>query len=353
MSFLHIKPLIDLDDEVLSRPVAGFDIDHTLIKPKSGHQRADNSDPTDWVWLYPNTVDKLTELHESGKYRVIAFTNQGSGKFDVDIYKTKIKAMQQDVPFLEVRVAHGGTSSVYRKPSTKMWFNGVDNNDPKKAFYVGDAAGRYKSSILETGDHDACDILFAYNLGIPFYLPEEFFRNDYSYRTKSDAMTSNMYIDHKDMLERTGNVIGGIDLYADQYVLCMVGIQAAGKSTFSKNLISMIGENKLTMVGNDADLAEEEVRLEAILESGMSCIVDAINTDASKRARWVKIAKKHNVPIICVHMTTNRKMAIGYNSIRSKHISEGALNRYNKEFQEPTTSEGFVDIVKIKGHMCI
>ena len=358
MSFLHIKPLIDLDDEVLHRPVAGFDIDHTLIEPKKGNARADNSDPTDWKWLYPNTVSKLTELHESGKYRVIAFTNQGSEKFDEDIYRTKIRSMQQDIPFLEVRVAVGGRdtkSNPYRKPSNKMWMlPEQQSNNTEGSFYVGDAAGRYKSTTLKVkGDHDACDIVFACNIGIPFYLPEEFFCNDYSYRSKVKALDANMYTDHKDMLERIDHTINDIDLYADQYVLCMVGIQAAGKSTFSKNLIELIGSNKLTVVGDDADLDKEEIRLNAILTSGLSCIVDATNPTVKQRARWIKIAKAHNIPILCIHMTTNGKMAKSFNAIRPKYISEGALNAYMKDFQEPSTSEGFDSIIKIKGHMCL
>lgn len=50
----------------------------------------------------------------------------------------------------------------------------INNND---SFFVGDAAGRPVNTILKTiKDHSSSDRLFAMNIGIKFFTPEEHFK---------------------------------------------------------------------------------------------------------------------------------------------------------------------------------
>ena len=71
-----------------------------------------------------------------------------------------------------------------RKPLTGMWQQLQENyNDDvmlqlDKCFYVGDAAGRPelgKGATKRRKDHSLADRLFAHNIGISFYTPEEHF----------------------------------------------------------------------------------------------------------------------------------------------------------------------------------
>lgn len=49
--------------------------------------------------------------------------------------------------------------------------------DKNESFFVGDAAGRPVNTVLKTKkDHSAADRLFAINVGIKFFTPEEHFK---------------------------------------------------------------------------------------------------------------------------------------------------------------------------------
>lgn len=67
-----------------------------------------------------------------------------------------------------------------RKPETGMWDFFVANlnkgvaPNKDKSFYVGDAAGR----VGDINDNSDSDKAFAVNIGLKFYLPEEYFGYD-------------------------------------------------------------------------------------------------------------------------------------------------------------------------------
>ena len=56
MLYFKYPKNINLDN----KKIAGFDMDYTLIKPKSGKRFP--IDYNDWEWLYPNVKDRLIEL---------------------------------------------------------------------------------------------------------------------------------------------------------------------------------------------------------------------------------------------------------------------------------------------------
>ena len=73
--------------------VAGFDMDYTIIKTKSGKKFPQNKD--DWVLLFDNTKAKLADLSKNG-YTIVIFTNQGgveTGKTRVSDLEHKFKAI--------------------------------------------------------------------------------------------------------------------------------------------------------------------------------------------------------------------------------------------------------------------
>ena len=107
----------------LSNPIsiAAFDLDWTLIKPKSGRTFPKNKD--DWELLYPNhTLEKLTEISKS--HQVAIFTNQAGvqiGKTSVSDLKHKFSAIQEHLGFPIIFMASITKESPFRKPATGLW----------------------------------------------------------------------------------------------------------------------------------------------------------------------------------------------------------------------------------------
>ena len=178
-----IPELIYLDgkDALHSSKVAGFDIDWTIIKTKSGKKFPTGQ--SDWTFLYDSVPKKLRELHDAGT-KVIFYTNQGGiekGKQDTKSLLAKIEDIINAVGIpIQVFVSTGNTH--YRKPSTAMWdfmvsrCNGGLKVDPTISLYVGDAAGRPKSwAPGKPKDFSAGDRMFAANVGCQFATPEEYF----------------------------------------------------------------------------------------------------------------------------------------------------------------------------------
>jgi len=77
--------------------VAAYDMDGTLIKPKSG--LVFPKDCNDWQLLYPDVPGKLKQLYMSG-YKIVIFTNQAglsTGKIKVKDFKCKIEKVVQKI----------------------------------------------------------------------------------------------------------------------------------------------------------------------------------------------------------------------------------------------------------------
>eukprot|EP00959_Pyramimonas_sp_CCMP1952_P452323 9466374-Pyramimonas_sp.AAC.1 len=193
-----------------STKVAGFDLDGTLVNTKSGGSFARHAD--DWKLFNEHVKSKLKQLHEDG-YRLVIFSNQNGIKKAVEGKKADQTKKRIDNFIREVGVPMEAfcapQKDEFRKPDTGMWTYLVSSTkgdiEPMAAdsIYVGDAAGQpngcdshsvytqctrtrsfgdddvlTKSSCIYPGrpnDHSDCDKEFAANVGLRFYLPEEFF----------------------------------------------------------------------------------------------------------------------------------------------------------------------------------
>lgn len=132
--------------------VAAFDLDGTLIKPKSGNIRPGTSE--DWMFWHNSVPKKLKEAHEAG-YQVVIFSNQNyrQDSNEARSFNQKLKMLGPaiNVPFY---LFAGFEKDCHRKPMIGMWelFKEVSGAevDLQASYYVGDAAGRM-------GDHADTD----------------------------------------------------------------------------------------------------------------------------------------------------------------------------------------------------
>jgi len=213
--------------------IAGFDLDYTLIKTKSGNIFP--KDENDWIWLYDNVPKKLKQL-VNDDYSIVIFSNQkgiSKGIETIDKFYKKIlqiskKLKKQNV---NIDVIIATNDDWYRKPMTGMWETYLETHkidELSNSFYCGDAAGRIYSN-KKLNDHSDVDINFANNIGLTFKLPEEVFEqknpNKFKIKKKYEEIRLTDYI-----TEKNNNIAEN-----EREMVILVGPPASGKSTFSKN----------------------------------------------------------------------------------------------------------------------
>ena len=177
-SKLHI--LLPSDLPILCPKIAAFDLDHTLIRPKgSCKTKRFPKNKDDWTWTDPRWPGFIQELHSTGLYSIIIFSNQAGitrGHPTLEDLHYKINNVVKEIG-VPIQVYLAPQKDKFRKPSPAMWNfmlhlhrKNKPTLDLEGSFFVGDAAGR-------SSDFSDSDRMFAKNIGIQFYTPEEFIRH--------------------------------------------------------------------------------------------------------------------------------------------------------------------------------
>jgi bifunctional polynucleotide phosphatase/kinase len=157
-----------------SRPqrIAAFDLDDTLIAPSIGNKWSRSA--SGWRWWHNTIPAKMRELHAEG-FQIIILSNQSTislkdnpkllQKDSVSLinFKSQLIAILQQLD-LPISVYAATSQDVYRKPRTGMWKEMLEDHDLSgsgmvdlsSSFYVGDAAGREKTS-KRVKDHACSD----------------------------------------------------------------------------------------------------------------------------------------------------------------------------------------------------
>ncbi|XP_011877735.1 PREDICTED: uncharacterized protein F21D5.5 [Vollenhovia emeryi] len=315
-SFGHGKLLIYTAQSVLNRAkVAAYDMDGTLIKPKSG--LVFPKDCNDWQLLYPDIPGHLKQLHTNG-YKIVIFTNQlglSTGKVKVDDFKRKIERVLQKIGVpIQVFIAVG--KSIYRKPTIGMWEllekekNGGIAIDKSNSFYVGDAAGRPKNwAPGKRKDHSSADRLMALNVDVKFETPEEHF-------LKCKTAPYDLPKFNPKSLPQTTDICKPADAeltLKQQEMILMVGCPGSGKSHFAKNYLKQYEYvNRDTLRSWQKCIAAVQQHL----SQGRSIVVDNTNPDPASRHRYIEVAKKNNVLVRCFVMKTSIEHAKHNNKFR-------------------------------------
>ena len=164
----------------VTNKIAAFDFDSTLVEQKSG--KTFPVDGHDWKLLFENDIrPQLFSDIEEG-YTIIIFTNQSGiskKKITYEMLKQRLEGFMKEVevPFWVYAATHGDK---YRKPGTAMWSRMCEDLNVKpnlqECIYVGDAAGRFQGWHKNRKKDFSCsDRKFAWNVGIKFQTPEEYF----------------------------------------------------------------------------------------------------------------------------------------------------------------------------------
>ena len=334
--------------------IAAFDMDTTLVRPKSGKIHPQGR--SDWVWMFEEVPSKLAQLHKDG-YKIVIMSNQkglSTGASRAQDIQGKIDDLAADckVPLCAILATE---DDIYRKPSPAMFTFCAENLitapiDLKESFYIGDAAGRPAGwAEGKKKDHGCSDRKFAVNAGVPFQTPEEYFLGEKA------VEFSWLTINPTEIAVSTEQPFKSEALVsAEQEVIVFVGFPASGKSTFAKTYLLPSGYvhvNRDTLGTPAKCLAATK----AALAQGKSVVVDNTSPSKSVRESYIKAAQSASVPVRCFHFQTSLEIAQHMNSFREvltegqqRHVPGVGFNTYKKHFEAPTTEEGFKEVKQIE-----
>jgi len=330
--------------------IMGFDMDDTLIETASG--KAFPVDRSDWKWMF-GARERIREEYAKGDVKIAIFTNQAG--INLKGYNAKTEAMLKgkllDITSdlgVPVQVFMATADDEYRKPSTRPWDVMVEKYNCgvqpvlDRCIFVGDAAGRPAGPARKKGkkDFSCSDRKFAFNIGIPFKTPEEFFNG---------AEPEAFNWDAPDLSKLTLGELP-FEVPTTQEMIILIGHPGCGKTTFSKKYLISKGYvhvNRDTLKTPAKCLSATE----SALSGGKSVVVDNTNPSVEARAPFIQAAKKHGVPVRCVHFDIPEDVAKHMNMYRerlgiSTHVPRIGYAVYNKHFQAPTKAEGFTEIIE-------
>lgn len=341
-----------------SDKIASFDMDGTLIKTKSG--KVHPVDINDWQIAFPSVPQKLKEFLEKD-YKIVLFSNQapiGNGRVKIEDFKKKIESIVQklNVP-VQAYIATG--KGIYRKPRIGMWMTLTEKKndgvkvDMNQSFYCGDAAGRVANwAPGKKKDHSLADKLFAENLELKFYTPEQFFLG----HSIANVLMSKPEFHPKEVtVEPFNNKL----ISKDKEILILVGFPGSGKSYLAKQIETKSNHKYATVcrdiLGSWQKCAAEATKL---LQQGKSVIVDSTNPDVESRSRWTSLAKQNKVDCRCAKMATSKAHAQHNNKFRElmkiNHVpvNDIVFHTYKNKFTEPSPNEGFKEVIEVKFNPC-
>jgi bifunctional polynucleotide phosphatase/kinase len=319
--------------------IAGFDLDGTIIKPKSG--KVFPKDKNDWIFLFDKIPEKIRKISES--YTIIIFSNQmgiSKGKTSEEDIIFKINKIQEFIkcPFIFLASKE---DDINRKPRPGM-YNFIESEiditiDKKKSFYVGDMAGRKElSPNLETKfpgrkkDKDDTDYKFALNLKLNFYTPEEYFNG-----INEDKQISGYNLDSKLESKKINDI-------SEKELIIISGLPASGKSSLAKNIIT---KNKnINFFSKDLNGNKFKKYVIESLENNKITIVEGLFATNAQRKEMLELAKKYDYKTRLIEMDVPFELAYHLNMYRSlfenhKKIPSIVYNIYQNQYESPIVND--------------
>lgn len=281
--------------------VAAFDLDWTLTANQYKLYPS-SADPEDIV-LLPDRREILTSLVKRG-YILAVFTNQKCKNAKKRLDRVTVFLKKLGLPCFTF-VSTGDDN--YRKPKIGMWevFREMVGGDVKYAFYVGDAAGRPQ-------DFSDSDIVFARDVNVQFYTPEEFFP------CQSVLFTENLIV----LVGAPGT---GKSYIADVY-------KKVGYKIISRD---ELGGNKNTYLNN----------LRKALNTNSYIVADSTNGVEVDREAIYTWARENNRTVKVIYLL---RSGHGWNKLRDKPIPDVAYHVYYKNVAPPVG-----DNVQVVAEPCI
>jgi bifunctional polynucleotide phosphatase/kinase len=302
--------------------MASFDLDHTLIRPKSGNIFPKNLN--DWELIPYSIKSKLEKL--SYDHLIVIFSNQkrtSHQKYSDMEFLKKIDSIHTKLGIDFIFIAALEDDN-YRKPRIGMYEHLLEKEgvtiNKDDSFYVGDMAGR------KTDKYDT-DLKFAKNIGIKFMTPEEYFLNQSSgsYNMRGYKLDNNS--------KNTK-----INISPQKKVLVVIsGYPGSGKSHLANKLTN---NGKYEIISKDNFGNKFDMKLEKNLQEGNYTIVEGLYSNNISRNKLKELASKYNYTTKYIIVNTSYDLSYHLNLYRSlyegkRKVPEIVYMKYRKEFEYP------------------
>jgi bifunctional polynucleotide phosphatase/kinase len=125
-------------------------------------------------------------------------------------------------------------------------------------------------------------------------------------------------------------------------VIVMIGFPGSGKSTYAKRIVE---EANYYRVDGDVFKTPHAMVMDALQNAhDRSILFDSTGGTRKRRQVFLDFAKRHQLPIRAVWVTTPIEVALLRNEQRPNPVPPIALYSFRKHFEEPTLEEGFQSI---------
>ena len=130
-------------------------------------------------------------------------------------------------------------------------------------------------------------------------------------------------------------------------VAIMIGIQASGKSTFSKRFLKDYTRINLDTLNTRN---KEMIEFERVMHAGKQIVIDNTNPTKAERKRYIEKAKKNGYQIVGYFMQSIIKDCIERNSLREgkERIINKAIAATSNKLEMPDYNEGFDNIYFVR-----
>ena len=328
----------DLKLDFNNKKIAGFDLDYTLIKPKSGKKFPQNS--SDWTWLYPEVKTNLLKLAGDKRFVIVIFTNQQGiekGKTTIEELKEKFQQIQMDISIQLVFLV-ADKDDKYRKPRVGLWKYLQDKGAIKKgSFYVGDAAGRIKDKQFSK-DHSDSDRKFAANVGIDFYTPEVYFLHNKDIKMERLWKYNGYLLDYR---KEQRKKYKKFQFSSKPNLILVSGLPGSGKSRLA-NKISK--KYDFLYLSKDKDKSKLKSKFNKVLEEKKSVIIEGLLYTQEQRHEYLDLAKKFKFKCYLIELETGMNLSYHLNHYRNlktgdKLVPKVVYHTFNKYYEKPDKKE--------------
>lgn len=296
--------------ELASNNCVIFDFDGTLIANANNQAfYMDEKDENNFV-LYAGVKEVLDELIELN-VQIVIISNQSKIN-DCKLRQFEIFNSLFDDKIL-ILIAH--KKNEYRKPDIgflNVIKEKINSDDLEISFMCGDAANQDHEFPPYTWDKNEVDYMFAKNLKVDFYVPNEVFECNF-------------------------------DTYVPtEQLIIMVGNPGSGKSSVSKRLEMENGYNRFSQdelalglvpnMSKKLNSVKNKKIFTDLLNKGEHVILDACHSSEKLKRVWIDFANSLNIKYVflwCVRDGTH------FNDLRDKPITSRAYPMYTKHFSRP------------------